>query len=163
MGITRAASNMITKVLGLGTALQTAFAWVIGPIALIAVLTTIYNKIEMDIEKVRELPQVTRQAWNDATDAVISANLKTETEVDKLIEQLDKLNKRPGENGLQVQFDIAAEAADRLGIKIDADIKKVDELLKKNQTTAWQRFLGAGDATDVVGAVMGDDRKIQQT
>lgn len=147
MSMTRAAANFLTKVAGLGPIIQAAFP-IIGAIALISVLAMAWNAFDKAEEKAKAYASTVALSWQKATDSIVSASLTTETEVDKMQAQLDKLQHKPEQNGLVIAFDESAEAANRLGVMIDKDIEKVDELLKKNKQSFWQGLLTPGPGTE---------------
>jgi hypothetical protein len=162
LSVNRAAAQFLTKIVGIGPALTTAFAYVIGPIVLISVLVMIGTEIDKILTKAKELPNTITESFRKSTDEVRTSVLSLTTEADKLQYQLDKIEGKPQQNGGVIALDEMAEAADRLSVQLDKDITKLDELTKKNSVGFWDKILGAKGTDDVDKIAAGLQAKLRE-
>lgn len=149
LGVNRAAAQFLTRILGFGPALQTAFSYVVGPVVLISVIYMIGTALDNAITKFKLLATTISVNFQKATDEVRTSVLSLTTENDKLQEQLDKLQHKPTENGGAIALDEMTESANRLAVMLDKDTETMDALIKKNTVGFWDRVLGMGGTSDI--------------
>jgi hypothetical protein len=148
LSMNRAATNFLTKILGLGPALQSAFV-VIGAVALIAVIYQAYEAFDKFITKAKNAASETGKAFDGIYESLRKSNDTLAVTNDKLDQTIAKLEHKPTTNGAQLALDQATEAADRLDASLERVSKELDKVLDKNRIGAiGALFTGQADTKD---------------
>jgi hypothetical protein len=157
-GGVRAAENFISSVLGLGGAFQAIFP-IVGLIAVVEIISRGAENFEKWHKAVEDAARNIAEAWDKANESITSEIDATQSRVDHLIEQRDHLLGRAPSNGLAIQLDDAADAANRLTKELTASNAQYEKLLqeKGTQINAFSAFLTnqapTGDTTDALSGV----------
>lgn len=145
----RAAERFLANTLQLGPALQAAFP-VVGAIAFGAVIARLGKEVYDFIEQNEQAARRSAEAWRSVDSPIRATNDELRVVNDRLENALAKLEGHP-QNGLKLAIDEAIASADKLGDKLDADVKKIADTLKTQQPPWYQRMIGTrgtGDITD---------------
>lgn len=154
LSTTRAATNFLSRVVGLGPLLQAAFP-IIGAVALLAVLyqmgDALYKVIKGAIDAAHNI--------GIAFDSLISPLRKSNDELavtnDKLDQTIARLEHKPTTNGAALALDEARLAADKLDSSLERVDNELDKILKKNQINALTGILTGQESTRDVSDLIG--------
>jgi hypothetical protein len=148
----RAFERFLSIIPGVGAALGAAFP-IIGAVALIQIIGEGIEKIHKMKQAADEAADYIDRSFRKMGDSLREANDQLLTQTAHLESQLDRAFKKPGENGAAEAFYEAASAADKLGISLDRDLEKLEELTsaenKKANIGFWSSlFSGKAETGD---------------
>ena len=145
MGSTRAAAAFLTTTLGLGPALQSAFA-VFGAIALLEIIVEIgkafYNAFDLGGERARKL----QGDISDLTRSVAESTNELTIQTEKMQEEDARIEKVPF-NGIKLALDEATEAAYKLEKQLQSTDKEEQKVLEEQAGSFPQRMIGSKSNT----------------
>jgi len=147
--IPRHLQTVINKLPGVSAAMTAAFA--VGPILLtIKIVGEAVEKVVEFAKKNEEAARKNAEAWDSISKPLTASNDQLRVTNDKLENAIAKMEHKP-QNGLKLAIDEAVESADKLGMKLDQDLNKLDEVLKKNAPGLFggQLFKGEAGTEDV--------------
>jgi hypothetical protein len=135
---TRAFEAFIVDTLRLGPIIQAAFP-LIGLIAFIDVAKEGIEKIHSMSEAAEHAAEEIRRSWDKVNTSLAHSSNEVDAQIDKTIEETDKLLGHRGQNILREQFDDARVAADKLGESILKDLEDYEKLIerKENKIGFW--------------------------
>lgn len=149
----RGLQNVISKMPMVTAAMNAAFDAVVV-ITLIRSVVEVGEKIYEFARKSEEAAQKHREAWASTITPINDTNDKLELTKTKLENAIAKLEHKP-QNKIKEAIEEATVAADELGRHLDADIKKIAESLKGEQSNAWSQTLlhqtGGTSAATIAG------------
>ena len=135
----RAVENFMTRILGIGPALQAAFA-VTGAVAFGEFLVSLGIKVYDFFKKSTEAADRFQNAFRDIYGPMKLANDELRVANDQLSNDIAKLEGRP-ENSLAKQLDDASVAADKLADSLERDLKALNKLLKEENVNWFHSLL----------------------
>lgn len=161
LGIPRGLQGIISKLPGMTTAMNAAFSGVV----VFALAKTVYEVGEKVVEfakKSEEAAKKNAEAWKGVNQPLQQSNDELRLANDRLENSIAKLEHKP-QNGLKEAIDEAIVSADKLSSKLDADLSKLDDVLKKNATSVFgeQLFKGAASTQDIQDKFESLDERIK--
>lgn len=138
--------SFVAELPGVGKAMSAAFE-AIAVIALIDVVVEAGKKIYEFVQKNEEAARKNKEAWEGIATPIrdIDAGLRASNA--RIEDSIAKLEHKPTD-GLKTALLEAADAAQKLGEKLDADINKTLELTKQEKVSLLDRLTGGGQ-TDI--------------
>jgi hypothetical protein len=163
----RAFERFLSIIPGVGAALGAAFP-IIGAVALIQIIGEGIEKIHKMKQEADEAADYIDRSFRKMGDSLREANDQLLTQTAHLESQLDRAFKKPGENGAAEAFYEAASAADKLGISLDRDLEKLEELTsaenKKANIGFWSSLFSGkaetGDTSEFIKKQVDAIRKV---
>ena len=132
LSMNRAATNFVTKILGLGPILQAAFP-VIGAVALLAVLYQMGSALVKVVKEALNAGTEIAKAFDGVSNTLRKSTDELTLTNDKLDQTIAKLEHKPTTNGITLALDEARVMADKLDDSLERAQKSLEEVLKKNQ------------------------------
>jgi len=143
----RAVERFITTIPGVGKALQIAFP-VVGALALGGVIVRVGEQIVDFFKNIDARSRQARESMREATGGLQLANDELLVANDRLRDSIAKIEGKP-RNGIKDAIDESVVAADKLGQKLDENLKKMGEALKLSFTSVLQNLGGASPTKDL--------------
>lgn len=137
--------SFVAELPGVGKAMSAAFE-AVAVIALIDVVVEAGKKIYEFVQKNEEAAKKNAEAWSESAKDIRDVNSTLEVSNTKIEDTIAKLEHKPGENGIKSALMEASEQADKLGEKLDNDLKKISGV--KVSSTLASLITGGPSATD---------------
>lgn len=134
---------------GVAAAMSAAFN-AVAVFALIGVVVEAGKKVAEWADKSEAAARKNAAAWDSVNKPLATSNDELRVTNDRLANSIAKLEGKP-QNGLKLAIDEAIVSADKLSTKLDADLAKLDEVLKKNAPSIFggQLFKGEASTSDI--------------
>lgn len=161
----RAVERFLTDTLHLGPVLQAAFP-LIGAIAFGEMIDHVYDQISKMVDGANHAADSIKNSWGEVNAELSRSSNALDVEIDKTINETNKLLHRSGDNGLRLEFDEARAAADRLAEAIEKDLQKFDELTKKKENhigLLGSLFTGKAETADAENLLSGVHNDLMKT
>lgn len=143
----RHVQKFVASMPGVATAMSAAFD-AVAVFAIGAAIVEITKKVYEFIQKNNEAARANAETWRSVQAPLRLTNDELQLSNDRLENAIAKLEHKPT-NGFKDAIDEAIVAADQLGQHLDADIAKISEALKSQQTGVFARFFGAAPSSDL--------------
>jgi hypothetical protein len=148
----RAIERLVSQSKLLSGVMKAAFP-VVGAIAAVTAVAKLGEEVAKFIAKVNATPAALKAGFGSMHDAAQLSNDELRRTNDALANEIAKLEHKP-QNNLAIALDDARINADKLGISLTEDAKKVKELLEQNKIGSLESMLMGKDSTvDVAGSV----------
>lgn len=146
--------SFVAELPGVAKAMSAAFE-AVAVIALISVVVEAGKKIYEFAQKNEEAAKKNAEAWKGVAEPIRSINAELTISNSRIQDSIAKLEHKPAE-GMKTALLEAADAASKLGDKLDADINKMLELTKQDKAGLLDRLSDGGqddiDRTIAFGA-----------
>jgi hypothetical protein len=147
--IPRHLQTFMAKLPGVATAMSAAFN-AVAVFALVDIVVKAGEKIYEFAQKNEEAAKKNAEAWDAVNKPLALSNDELRVTNDRLADSIAKLEGKPT-NGLKTAIDEAIVSADKLGAKLDADLKKLAGVLKEVAPSVFggQLFEGQASTQDI--------------
>jgi hypothetical protein len=155
--------TFIAKLPGVSSAMSAAFDTV-AVIAMIDIVVKAGEKIYEFAEKNEKAAKKNAEAWDAVNKPLATSNDELRVTNDRLEDSIAKLEGKPS-NGLKTAIDEAIVSADKLSAKLDADLKKIEDVLKASSPSMFgaQLFKGQASTKDIEDKYADLQSRIQGT
>ncbi len=131
--------NFVAGLPGVGAAMSAAFSTVaVVTLGVIAVKTG--EKIVEAFRQAQGAPLKLREEIGAVNNSLTAENAQLDVAYDKIESSIAKLQGKP-QNGIKEAIDEAVVSAINLGKKLEEDVKKIDDVLKKEGVSGWGGFI----------------------